>query len=99
VEHRPPPARPAEQLGDLHREDRQWVRRAEIERTRVGGVGAHRQPSLACPIRARVDKLRISVDRDHRVPPGRQVQRHPAGSGADVEHGTAALGGKLAPQR
>jgi hypothetical protein len=91
--------RPADDLEELHRGDREPEARFEAQLAGVGGHSLDLEPALGRPATQLVEQLRVAVHGGHRVTVGGQVERQAAGAGAQLEHRAADPVGQLAPER
>ena len=88
----------AEQLDRLHRHEAQReVALGQRERARVSADGL--ETGLLSAFAQRPEQHVAAVERRDRVSGPRELQRHTAAAGADVEHATAAALRELAPER
>lgn len=87
----------AEDLDRLHGDDDEREAPAEVEVAGVGLDHVHRQVAGAATQLG--EQLAVAVERGHLVPASGEVDRHPARSGAHVQHRSARLIREAAPQR
>ena len=89
-EHRGPPCATAHELHHLHRGDHEGEAGIEGQPAGVARNAVDPQPAGARPPLQLGDERGIGVHSGDGVPPGGEVERHPAGAATDVEHRPSA---------
>ena len=91
-----PTVRPAEELNRLHGHQAHGKSGLESELASVGEHGLDIE--VAGAVGELREQLGVAVKRGHAMPVASQVERDPAGPGADVEHGIAVVADHRSPQ-
>ena len=91
-----PPILTTQQLDGLHRHETGREPLLELERPGVCEHGGNIEP--VGPARELREQRRVVVERGHPMTATGKIDRHPTGSGADLEYWIAMLGGQCPPK-